>query len=206
MKDHIFQWNRAGQNTPDLMVSTVTLNGATIADGTGNAANLSLSGITQGSPQIDTTAPTVSSEAISSATGIQNSTLNAGDVVHVTATFSEAVTVTGTPQLALNIGGTVVQASYASGSGTSALVFTYTIQAGQTDGNGIAINANALSLNGGTITDAAGNAGTLTASAVTDNASYLVDTTAPTISAIAESPSSGDLNAGKVVTYTITMP
>ncbi|WP_279693229.1 Ig-like domain-containing protein, partial [Bradyrhizobium sp. SSUT77] len=59
---------------------------------------------------IDTTAPTLSTEAITSATGIQNSTLNAGDVVSVTATFSEAVTVTGTPQLQLNIGGTLVQA------------------------------------------------------------------------------------------------
>ena len=40
----------AGQNTPDLMVSAVNLNGATVMDGAGNAANLSLAGITQGSP------------------------------------------------------------------------------------------------------------------------------------------------------------
>ena len=39
-----------------------------------------------------------------------------------------AVTVTGTPQLALNSGGT---ASYSSGSGTGALTFTYTVAAGQ---------------------------------------------------------------------------
>ena len=51
----------AGQNTPDLTVTAVNLNAATIKDGAGNAANLSLSGMTQGSPQIDTTAPTVSS-------------------------------------------------------------------------------------------------------------------------------------------------
>ena len=47
----------AGQNTPDLAVTAVNLNGATISDGAGNAANLSLTGLAQGGPQIDTTAP-----------------------------------------------------------------------------------------------------------------------------------------------------
>ena len=130
--------------------------------------------------QVDTTAPTVSTVAITSATGTQNNTLNAGDVVSVTVTMSEATTVTGTPQLALTIGGTTVQANYASGTGTTALVFQYTILAGQTDANGISIGTNSLSLNGGTLTDAAGNAATLTHSAVTDNAGFQVDTTPPT--------------------------
>ncbi|MFN4166490.1 MAG: hypothetical protein ACK4GK_18095, partial [Ferrovibrio sp.] len=128
----------------------------------------------------DTTAPTVQSIAITSATGIQNGTLNAGDVVSVTVTMSEATTVTGTPQLALNIGGVTVQANYQSGSGTNKLVFTYTIQPGQTDIDGISIDANALKLNGGTLKDAAGNDAVLTHSAVADNAGYKVDTTAPT--------------------------
>ena len=43
------------------MVSSVNLNGATMTDGSGKAASLSLTGIAQGSPQIDTTPPTVSS-------------------------------------------------------------------------------------------------------------------------------------------------
>src|SRR5207244_7012546 len=108
--------------------------------------------------------------------------------------FGEAVTVTGTPQLQLNIGGTLVNASYASGSGSTALVFSYTILAGQTDANGISINANALSLNGGTITDTAGNVATLTAAAVTDNASFKVDTTAPTVSREAITSATGSQN------------
>jgi hypothetical protein len=60
------------------------------------------------------------------------------------------------------------------------LTFTYTILSGQTDAGGISIDANSLNLNSGTITDAAGNSATITHTAVTDNASYLVDTTAPT--------------------------
>ena len=37
----------AGQNTSDLAVTAVNLNAATITDGAGNAANLSLTGLTQ---------------------------------------------------------------------------------------------------------------------------------------------------------------
>ena len=49
----------AGQNTPDLTVSAVNLNGATIKDGAGNSASLSGTLSPAGTLQIDTTAPTV---------------------------------------------------------------------------------------------------------------------------------------------------
>ena len=45
------------------------------------------------------------------------------------------------------------------------------------------LDANALTLNGGSITDAADNAATLNHNAVVDNASYKVDTTAPSTTA-----------------------
>ena len=51
----------AGQNTSALAATAINLNSATIKDGAGNAANLSLTGLTQSGPQIDTTTPTVSS-------------------------------------------------------------------------------------------------------------------------------------------------
>ena len=47
----------AGQNTASLAATAVNLNSATVTDGAGNAANLSLSGLTQTGPQIDTTPP-----------------------------------------------------------------------------------------------------------------------------------------------------
>ena len=53
----------AGQNTSDLSVSAVNLNGATIKDGAGNNANLSGTFSPAGTLQIDTTAPTVASVA-----------------------------------------------------------------------------------------------------------------------------------------------
>ena len=169
---------------------------ATQTDAAGNTSTAGTRTIT-----VDTVAATVSTVAISSASGVQNSTLNAGDTVTVTASFSEAVTVTGTPQLALTIGGTTVQASYAGGTGTAALTFTYTILAGQTDTNGLAVAANALTLNSGTIKDAAGNNAALTHALAADNAGFLVDTTAPVFS----STVSASANGGSAIATTTTV-
>jgi len=152
----------------------------------------------------DTTAPAITHITITAAGGMQHGILKAGDVVSVTVTLSEATTVTttdGTPQLALTIGGTTVQANYVSGSGSTALVFSYTVQAGQTDANGISIAANGLSLNGGTLTDAAGNAATLGHTLVADNAAYLVDAIAPTLTI---SSNVAALSAGSTAAVTFT--
>ena len=133
----------AGQNTAALAATAVNLNGGTIKDGAGNAASLSLTGITQTGPQIDTTSPTVSSVTATAGD------YNAGKVLTLTLNMSEAVTVTGTPTLTLNDGGT---ASYVSGSGTSALTVQLTVALGQ---NTAALQVTAVT---GTITDLAGNA------------------------------------------------
>ena len=50
---------------------------------------------------------------------------------------------------ALSLGTTTVYADYVSGSGSSALVFRYTVQANDLDTNGIAVGT--LALNGGTL-------------------------------------------------------
>jgi len=72
------------------------------------------------------------------------------DNIPITITFNDAVTVTGTPQLALNTGGI---ATYTSGSGTKTLTFTYTVAPGQATADLDDASVDALSLNGGTITD-----------------------------------------------------
>src|ERR1019366_7064086 len=85
-----------------------------------------------------------------------------GTMIPITVNFSEPVTVTGTPTLALNTA-PAENASYASGSGTSALVFNYTVQAGDTQTAALDYAAtSSLGLAGGTIQDAATNAATLT--------------------------------------------
>jgi beta-glucanase (GH16 family) len=101
--------------------------------------------------------PVISAITISPASG----DLGAGATVTLTVSFSAAVTVAGgTPSLALNDGGT---ARYVSGSGSTALVFSYTVGAGQNTVDLAPAATNALALNGATISDAAGNAAVLTA-------------------------------------------
>ena len=77
-----------------------------------------------------------------------------GDTVEVTVTFDGSVTVNtaaGTPELELDIGASAVPALYSSGSGSSELVFTYTVAEDDEDTDGIAIGANKLSANGAII-------------------------------------------------------
>lgn len=87
--------------------------------------------------------------------------------VSFTVNFSETVVVTGCPSncpyITLDVGGQTRQAYYASGSGTSALTFTYTPVVGDVDLDGISISSNAVNLNtSGTLKDTAGNNATLT--------------------------------------------
>jgi len=161
--------------------------------------------------KVDTVLPTVSSVAITSAPGIQNSFLNAGDNVSVTATFSETVNVSGNPTLTLVVGSNTRTAAYISGDNSTELVFEYMILAtgtsGENDSNGISIPENALALKGGTIRDPAHNNATLTHSAVSDNSSVKVDTTLPTVSVAItgeDGIQNSFLNAGDNVSVTAT--
>jgi hypothetical protein len=76
--------------------------------------------------------------------------------LNFTVNASEPVAVTGTPRLAIDVGGTTRYATYDSGSGTSARTFAYAVQPGDFDANGITL-ASPVDLNGGSITDLAGN-------------------------------------------------
>ena len=86
-----------------------------------------------------------------SGTATPPDTYGAGEKIQVTATFDEAVTVTGDPVLGIRMGDSgdtpaTKNAAYASGTGTTALVFEYTVQSGDSDDNGIWILENALDL------------------------------------------------------------
>ena len=78
-----------------------------------------------------------------------------GETVEVMVEFDKPVTVTGTPQLALTVGDQVRHATYStSWRDDRHAHFEYTVQEGDFDEDGISIAANALLLNGGTITAA----------------------------------------------------
>ena len=111
-----------------------------------------------------------------------------GDAIDITATFNEPMTVTtaGTPvagpRVAFTVGTAVKHAVYHSGIGTTALVFRYTVEEGDADADGISVGADALSPNGGAITDLAGNAATATHAAPSAFTEHKVDGVRPTVS------------------------
>ncbi|MFJ2715170.1 type I secretion C-terminal target domain-containing protein [Pseudomonas sp. NPDC087346] len=199
--------------TGGITATASALASGSLTDTAGTAAVLAVPAVAAAvnGVVVDTTAPTISNVAITAATGAVNSTLNVGDTASVTVAFSEVVTVTGTPTLNLVIGSSTKPATYVSGSGTANLVFSYTVAAGDTDTNGLALPTNGLALAGGTIKDSAGNNAVLTYAAVADNASYLVDTTAPAFSGVvisgvdgADVAKTGALIAGDKIKVTLT--
>ena len=111
------------------------------------------------------TAPTVSTVAITSMAASDN-TYGTGEMIQFTVTFDQDVTVVGTPEFEFCLGTTSTvscdmgpspparrRAALSSGSGTTALVFSYTVVAGDMDDNGIWIGdqSRTIKLEGGTI-------------------------------------------------------
>jgi hypothetical protein len=152
-------------------------------------------------------APTVT--GVSSST--TNGSYNVGDSISIQVTFSEAVTVTGTPQLTLETGSTDQVLNYASGSGTSTLTFSYTIQAGDTSSDLTYIATNPLALNGGTIKNASSLDAVLTLPSPTDtgslgaNKAIVVDTTLPTVTSFSSTTPDGSYKAGSQIDITATL-
>lgn len=119
-----------------------------------------------------------------------NGFYGAGDPLAFTVNFSEPVLVTGTPSLSVIIGAQTRQASYVGGSGTSALTFSYTVQPGEVDMDGISLVAT-IQLNGGTIQNTGLEAADLTLNGTGSLSGVLVNATAPVVlsSTLAGSPS-----------------
>ena len=187
----------SGQNTADLAITAANLNGATVADGAGDAASLAtVLGTLPGTLQVDTTVPSV----VSLTATPDTADLGIGQAVTFTAAASEAVTVIGgTPTLSLNDGGTAIFDAVASTP--TSLVFTYTVAFGQ---NTADLAVTAANLNGATVVDGAGNAADLSGAVGNPAGTLQVDTAAPIVTGIATSPRSGAVGAGRVVTLTLT--
>ena len=148
-----------------------------IRDVPGNeAVALSREPVTNETP--DTTSPTVSSLAITSNPG-SDQTYAAEDEIEVTVTFSETVEVEGTPRLRLRVGTRTRTAGYLSGTGTAALVFGYEVADGDEDTDGVSIEAGRIALNRGTIEDEAENAAELDHEALATQAGHQVDGVRP---------------------------
>jgi hypothetical protein len=175
---------------------------ATNSGGTSSASEFS-SAATPAGP----IAPTVTS--VSSST--TNGNYNVGDSISIQVTFSEAVTVTGTPQLTLETGSTDQVLNYASGSGTSTLTFSYTIQAGDTTSDLTYKATDSLALNSGTIKSSSDLNAVLTlpsptaAGSLGANKAIVVDTTLPTVTSFSSTTPDGAYKVGSTINITATL-
>lgn len=194
---------QGGDNDADgvAITSPVETNGGTIKGPANIDAILTFTAPATGGVRVDNIAATVSSVSSTSANG----TYKTGDAISITVSFDEAVTVTGTPTLALNSGGT---ATYASGTGTSTLTFSYTVGAGESAADLDYASTSALSLAGGAIRDTAANDATLTLPSVGGGSSIggqkaiVIDGVAPTVASVAV-PANGTAPAGAALVFTI---
>ena len=159
------------RDTDGISVATnaLTLNGGTIRDISGNNANLMLTrdAVSDDSDhKVDGStdlSPIINDSIFSKPQ--EGDTFGVGETIEIRFKVNEPVSITGTPQLALQVGAQIHQveharcvAYFAAPEGSCRwLLFRYVVQAADSDSDGVSFTANALTLNGGTIRDAGGN-------------------------------------------------
>jgi hypothetical protein len=171
----------AKKATSSTSASSATNTSGTTGGSTGGAAGGS------SNPLV----PSVTSVSSTLTTGTN---FKASQVVMISVNFDKSVTVTGNPELTLNIAG--AKAIYSVGTGSITLTFSYTVAAGQN----IAIlnydTVNALSLAGGTIKSTADGVDAnlllpTPATSALQSKGFVIDTTAPSVTiTAAQTPTS----------------
>ena len=204
-------------NGISIAANALALNGGTIRDLGGNDAGLGLGthSVSDSSGHkvdgsVDRTPAVFGASILSSPQ--EGETYGVGESIRAEVRFDEAVTVTGSPQLALTVGANTRQAAYGSGSGTNALTFAYTVQPTDADTDGISVAATALALNGGSIVDSGGQSAGLGlgAHALSAQSGHKVDGSvdrAPAVSgaAVTSTPAGGGAyRAGEAIEVTVT--
>ena len=152
-------------------IAISSLAGGGIKDVAGNAAVLTFMPPSTAGVLVNTIAPVVSSVSVPT-----NGYYHAAQILHFSVQFNADVNVTGTPVLPVTIGNAIVNANYVSGSGSSTLTFSYTVQDGENDLDGIALSAIT-----GTIQDVFGNEAVKTLNNAGSTAGVFVYTVHPTV-------------------------
>jgi FG-GAP-like repeat len=143
----------AGQNTSDLTVTALLLNGSAITL-PGSPTNADLSGAATnpaGILQIDTQAPTVTSFTL-----LGSANQNDGSVVQYAIAFSEPVTGVDTSQFSVTTSGVAGASVTSVTPGVDAAHYTVNVASGNVD-SGTGVGTVTLNLTGDNIKDPAGN-------------------------------------------------
>ena len=162
------------------------------------------------------TTPTITAVAITSTPVLETDTYGQGERIEVTVTFSEAVNATSDTDFVLSVGGTDTRAPVLDGSGTTTLVFSYTVRASDEDDNGIWIGDQDRTLVGdrmglpqaGAITSVAtSTAADLTHSGLGTDADHKVDgSRSIVLVAVSSTPmlETDTYGAGETIRFTVT--
>jgi len=194
--DAVFTYDiKDGDNDSDgIEVTSVTASG--LEDAAGNELDPSTFTLPQNiSVNADTEAPTISNIISTPNSG----TLEVGDTLSINVDASEVLSEgSGTPQLTLDVGGTDRTANFDSIVSSNSALFTYTIQSGDNDSNGIAVK----SVTAGGLQDDVGNE--LDPSTFTFPANLGVNAdTAPVISDITATNTDSILGSGDTLTIEV---
>ncbi|MBI3857107.1 MAG: Ig-like domain-containing protein [Planctomycetes bacterium] len=208
----------SGHNSADLdylSASALAANGGTIRNSTNSDALLTLPspgaagslGANKNLQIVTPPPPTLTNVTSTTPDG----TYGIGQVVAVTVEFSQAVSVTGTPQLVLETGSVDAVVDYSGGSGTSTLTFLYTVASGHNSADLDYGSTASLSANGGSIRNA-GNADAIltlpspgAAGSLGANKNLQIVTPAPpTVTNVTSSTADGTYGAGDTLTILLT--
>ena len=208
---------RPGDLNDDLNytgVDALSRDGGTIVDLAGNNANLTLpspggSGSLSHSKDIETDTKRPAVESVTSPNA--SSAYAAGSYINVTVSFDEDIYVTGTPLLELVTGVAGGRnATYASGNGSSVLAFNYTVRPGDLNDDLNYTGVDALSRDGGTIVDLAGNNANLTlpspggSGSLSHSKDIETDTKRPTADSVSSATPNGTYAIGSPIDVRVT--
>jgi hypothetical protein len=190
---------QAGDNDSDgIAVGAITLNTSTVKDAETNNATMTLNsvGATTG-VLVDTTGPNITDVSVPF-----SGTYVAGNTLDFTVNFDEAVTVTGTDSvLGITVGSTARSAVYSSKT-TYSITYRYTVQAGDSDSNGIIVGS--ITLNTTTVEDTATNSAVMTLNSVGSTSAVLIDGVAPYLTGPITLPSNATYHTGQNLDFTVT--
>jgi hypothetical protein len=122
-----------------------------------NAADFLLNA-SSSNPQNSSSVPMVCLVVTNVTSPTPDGTYTTGQSIDITVSFTSPVDVSGKPTILLETGVTDRAAAYVSGSGTNTLTFRYTVMDGDSSGDLDYVASDSLSLNGGSIIGAMGNA------------------------------------------------
>ena len=188
--------------------ASLTLNGGTIKDTTGNnlittLPNPGSTGSLSANKNIviDTTTPTVTNITSSIA---DDGTYTTGQTIPININYNKTVIVTGNPNITLETGATDATVYYSSRTNSKLLTFNYIVAIGENSNDLEIVSGSGITLNtGDTIKDIAGNNASLVlpqpgfGNALSTNKNIKIDTFVPTINSITT-------NWGTILNYSET--